>query len=195
MYSFILLSCIYFSPVQSNTTGIYQTKNDFLTGNISYTADSRLRIKSDPLRLRFPLSFDYDESLYLRQSDKSEKKIEPTSSFGFVAKGVTFIYNSGEKKYLSVLHDRLPVFFFLKEKVTYAGKWRRIMDILLYTQDLDASTKEFTTENIEHDFADKKDLLDKLLKLRKAIRRNQFRTGVDRAVFFEYQKLIKKMLI
>lgn len=195
MYSFILLSCIYFSPVQSNTTGIYQTKNDFLTGNISYTTDSRLRIKSNPFRLRFPLSFDSDESLYLPQPDKSEKKIEPASSFGFVANGVTFIYNKDEKKYLSVLHDRLPVYFFLKEKVTYAGKVRRIIDMLVYTQDLDAPTKEFTTENIETDFTDKKALLDKLLKLQKAIRRNQFRTGVDREVFFEYQKLIKNMLI
>lgn len=193
MYSFILLSCIYFSPVQGNTTGIYQTKNDFLTGNLTYHR-SRLRTKSNPFLLRFPLSFDSDESLYLPQPDKSEKKIEPASSFGFVAKGITFIYNSDEKKYLSVLRDRLPVYFFLKEKVTYAGKVRRIIDILLYTQDLDAPTKEFTTENIEHDFADKKALFDKLLKLREAIRKKQFRTGVGREVFFEYQKLIKNML-
>ena len=177
-----------------DSAGIYRTKNDFLTGNLSYLSNRRLKIKSDPFRLRFPLSYDWDEAIYLPQPDKTEVKIYPDSVFGFVANGIKFVYIDTEKKYLSVLHDKGPLYFFLKEKILYGGRFSRLEDILLYTPNLATPVKEFTIENIQYDFSSNQALRNQLLKLRNDIKKNHFFSRVDRNGFFEYQVLIRKGL-
>ncbi|MES2329775.1 MAG: hypothetical protein V4539_09250 [Bacteroidota bacterium] len=179
----------------SETAGIYRTKKDFISGSIEMFNNPRLRIKSNPFRLRFPLSIDSDESMYLTQSDKRETKIDPKSVYGFSVNGITFVYNESEKKYLSVLNDKGGIYFFLKERTKYLGKLgQHIKDVLLYTTDLDVPAKEFTAENIQRDFVGNNAMVDRLTKLNEDIKKSSFQSDVDKQDFFEYQKLFKKYL-
>lgn len=201
MYSLILLAFLFIPnahslPVQGfkDSSGIYRTKNDFLVGRISNLSDSKIKITSIPIRLRFPFSIDSDETIYLFQQDRTRIRIRPDSTYGFLMKGIQFVYINSEKQYLAVLNDKKPLYCFLKEKMSHLGKYGQLKDTLLYTQDLDVPLKEFTEENIRKDFSNDQVFMNQLLKLHKDIKKNLFHLDVDRADFFKYQKLVQKYL-
>ena len=181
-------------PPLYDTAGIYKTIDDFVHERVSLSSPYQVKIKQVPFWVRLPLNIDSNDVAYLRQPDGKEEKIQPDAAFGFVTRGIKYMYIPRQKKYLAVLNEKAPVYFFIKEKYISGLKMDSVDDSLLYTRNLGAPLKALTDANIQQDFADNKELANRLYLLRLAVIKKGFDGEVHRRAFLKYRQLVQQYL-
>jgi len=177
-----------------DTAGIYRKKDDFINERISSLSPYEVKIRHVPFWAGLPLNIDSNDVAYLRQADGKEETIRPDSVFGFMNRGIKYMYIPGQQKYLAVLNEKAPVFLFIKEKYIHSFKWDFVDDSLLYTRDLNTPLKELTASNIKQDFSDNNALANRLYLLRAAIVKKEFDCEVHRKQFLKYRQLVQQYL-
>jgi hypothetical protein len=129
------------------------------------------------------LNVDSDDVLYLRQAGRQKRRIWPDSVFGFVRKGVKYLYFSQEGRYMAVLNEEAPLMLVMKAdvhfEVGFEVGWAYTDDTLLYTTGVGQPLEILNKENILKDFGKNGELATRLTLLTRAVVRAEYTDGVQ----------------
>ena len=179
-----------------DSIGIYKTQQDYLDHRIDWISGPKAKIDVQPQFSQFPVNVDSGDILYLRQTGKYKERLRPDSVFGFIRKGVKYLYFSQERRYMAVLNDKLPLMLVLKadEHFNVGLSLSYTVDTLLYATAVGRPLKILNKGNILKDFGTNNELVTRLTLLSRAIIAEEYILDVNQKDFTGYRLLVHDYL-
>jgi len=138
-------------PDSNYVAGIYRTRLDFVNDRISNPSPYPVKLKHIFWR-EVKRNVEADDIIALETPGKQTIRIAPDSVFGFVNRGIKYLYSPAEKKYLLVLNDHPPVFIAVKMVSSIGYRTISSHALILFTKELASPFKEMTITNLNADF-------------------------------------------
>lgn len=182
-----------FAKSFSDTSGVYCTKTDFINDNLQFKSLHDVRITSLPFWRNFSLNTDVS-TIKIKLSDGNKKKFSPGSFYGFRTSGIKFIYVKYLNEYLAVIHDRPPLYMFIRKKVHFSYLYAFADEKFYYSTNLGDSLKEFNVENIRNSFGSTSNTAKILIELFTKIEQQGLNSEMHKKQFFICKKLIAEYL-
>lgn len=191
---FFTLNCkLIFAALPCDTSGVYESKNDFTNNTFTVWTFNKIKIRPIPILNNFSVN-EEAAPFKIKLPDGTKKVLKPGTFYGFKTEGIKFIYMNYLHEYLAVLSDKTPLYLFVRKNVHFSGITAFADETFYFSTVLDDSLKEFNIENIKISFGEDTQTTRVLAELLEKIKAEGLNGEMHKKQFFKCKNVVEVYL-